>query len=88
MVLDVQNFKDIWLNGNSFMWTNARISKPLNMYESTDYNVRTEINYDEGTTTYQVCVHGTNTSIYYNGTVYAIVEYTKTTDKGTEEENV
>ena len=86
--LTEQNFDNIWLNGNSFMWANAQTSKPLNVYESAEYNIRTEINHEANSSTYQISVFGNNSSPYYNGKVFAIVEYTKTTDKGTEEENV
>lgn len=68
------NFDNIWLNGNSFIKTDAGIFKPLNVFESADYSIRTEINVNEK----EVNIWGK--SVYYRGTAYVILEYTKTTD--------
>lgn len=72
--LNIDNIEDKWINGSSFLLTPNGISKPLNVFEiGSNYYIRTELT----NTTINV-MHSDTT--YYSGTMYAIIEYTKTTD--------
>ena len=72
--LNIDNIEYKWLNGSSFLLTPNGISKPLNVFESgSNYYIRTELT----NTTINVMHSDTQ---YYSGTMYAIIEYTKTTD--------
>lgn len=71
-----------WLNSNSFLFTVDETSKPLNVFESSELYIRTEISKDPYDSTKKriFCLTADGYNKYYVGTAYITINYTKTTD--------
>lgn len=72
----------VWLDNSSFLFTIDETSKPLNVFESSELNIRTEISEDpyDATKKRIFCLSADLYNRYYVGTAYIIINYTKTTE--------
>ena len=78
--LNISDFDTIYISNNSFLRSNSNASKPLNVYENSGQFIRTELGVLNNKETARISVFH-STDVYYTGTAYVIVEYTKTTDE-------
>lgn len=69
----------LWIGPESFLLAySGTITKPLNVYENANYNIRTEYNVPASHEKRLTIWH--QGDAYYNGTAYLSLYYTKTTD--------
>ena len=82
LVIDDLQIDKVWLDNDSFLITSEATSKPLNIFESSELYIRTEISKDpyDATKKCIFCLTADQYNKYYVGTAYITINYTKTTD--------
>lgn len=76
----IGDFETAWIGGESFVFNERNSTKPVNVYESGSYYIRTEFGQiSTNPNTWQIFC-STRGATYYDGTVYLTIYYTKTID--------